>query len=149
MVGNFLVGSSSGLVAGVADMITRFSQSTIAYSIAYFTLVIVFTYFYTAVTFDPKSIATNLQKQGGFIQGIRPGPPTSAYLSHILNRTLIVGAVFLGTIAILPSLIQGATGVQAFQFLVGGTAVLIVVSVVLETIRQIRAQLAMREYESS
>lgn len=149
MVGNFLAGSGNSFIAGLADMITRFSQSTVAYSIAYFILVIIFTYFYTAVTFDPNSISTNLQKQGGFIQGIRPGPSTSAYLSHILNRTLIVGAIFLGTIAILPSIIQGATGVQAFQFLVGGTAVLIVVSVVLETVRQVRAQLAMREYETS
>ena len=157
MIGSFLTGSE-GFVGGLAGLITRFSQSTLAYSGAYFTLVVLFTYFYTAVTFDPKSIATNLQKQGGFIPGIRPGPPTAAHLTHILNRLLIVGALFLGLIAILPSLVQGSsflghTGGGAISgggisFLIGGTAVLIVVSVVLETMRQFRAQLAMREYET-
>ncbi|MCH8006417.1 MAG: preprotein translocase subunit SecY [Planctomycetes bacterium] len=153
MVGSFLV-DSGGFLGGLAGLMTSFSQSTLAYSAAYFTLVVLFTYFYTAVTFDPKSIATNLQKQGGFIPGIRPGPPTAGYLTHILNRLLIVGAMFLGLIAILPSLVQGTSflggGISqgGISFLIGGTAVLIVVSVVLETMRQFRAQLAMREYET-
>ena len=153
MIGSFLV-DSGGFLGGVAGLVTRFSQSTLAYSTAYFTLVVMFTYFYTAVTFDPKSIATNLQKQGGFIPGIRPGNPTAAHLTHILNRLLIVGAFFLGLIAILPSLVQGSSflggGIAGggISFLIGGTAVLIVVSVVLETMRQFRAQLAMREYET-
>ena len=149
MIGNFLVNSSIGIVASVASAVVQFSNGTLGYSVAYFVLVIIFTYFYTAVTFDPKNIATNLQKQGGFVPGIRPGASTAGHISHILNRTLLVGAIFLGVIAVLPSFVQGATNVQAFQFLVGGTSVLIVVSVVLETMRQIRAQIAMREYDKT
>ena len=117
------------------------------YGFCYFFLVVLFTYFYTAVTFNPDNIANNLQKQGGFVPGIRPGKPTAAHLHYILNRTLLIGALFLGTIAVLPSIIQGATGIGAFTFLIGGTSILIVVSVVLATIRQIEAQLVMREYE--
>jgi preprotein translocase subunit SecY len=111
-------------------------------------LVGLFTYFYTAVTFDPKSISQNLQKMGGFIPGIRPGESTANFMHYILNRVLLIGALFLGTIAVMPSIVGGATGVQSFQFLIGGTSLLIVVSVVLETMRQIRSQLQMREYES-
>ena len=85
---------------------------------------------------------------GGFIPGIRPGEPTASFLYYILNRILLIGALFLGGIAVMPSIIQGATGVTAFQFLVGGTSLLIVVSVVLETMRQIRSQLQMREYDT-
>lgn len=149
MIGNFLIHSPVAIVASIANAVVQFSNGTLGYSIAYFVLVIVFTYFYTAVTFDPKNIATNLQKQGGFVPGIRPGASTAAHISHILNRTLLVGAIFLGVIAVLPSFVQGATNVQAFQFLVGGTSVLIVVSVVLETMRQIQAQIAMREYDKT
>ncbi len=116
--------------------------------ILYFLLVIVFTYFYTAVTFDPKTIAENLQKMGGFVPGVRPGHSTAEFLKHILNRVLFTGAIFLGLIAVLPSIIGGATGVTGFTFLIGGTSLLIVVSVVLETMRQINAQLQMREYDT-
>jgi len=84
---------------------------------------------------------------GGFIPGIRPGKPTSDFLYYILNRVLLIGAVFLGTVAVLPSIVQGITGITSFGFLVGGTALLIVVSVALETVRQIDAQLTMRDYE--
>ncbi|MBI2003240.1 MAG: preprotein translocase subunit SecY [Candidatus Wildermuthbacteria bacterium] len=98
--------------------------------------------------FDPKSVSTNLQKMGGFIPGIRPGQATAHFISFILNRILLVGAVFLGLIAVMPSIVQGVTGITVFQFLVGGTALLIMVSVALETIRQFRAQLQMRDYES-
>jgi len=107
-----------------------------------------FTYFYTSVTFDPKAISTNLQKSGGFVLGVRPGPSTAQYLSYILNRVLLMGALFLGIIALMPSIVQGVTHVTVFQFLVGGTSLLIVVSVVLETMRQLRSQLQMREYET-
>ena len=106
-------------------------------------MIILFTYFYTAVTFDPKAIADNLQKQGGFIPGIRPGSATADLLYRILNRTTLIGAVFLGVIAVMPFMTQGATGVGA----IGGTALLIVVSVVLETMKQIDSQLVMREYK--
>jgi preprotein translocase subunit SecY len=110
-------------------------------------LVVLFTYFYTAVTFDPKNVAENLQKMGGFIPGIRPGKPTSDFIRYILNRVLLIGGVFLGLIAVLPSIIQGMTGVEVFSFAIGGTSLLIVVSVVLETKRQIESQLTMRDYE--
>ncbi|MBI2463310.1 MAG: preprotein translocase subunit SecY [Candidatus Spechtbacteria bacterium] len=147
MIASFAAASTNHLVIRISEYITKFSQGSWEYNLIYFILVVLFTYFYTAVTFEPHNIATNLQKQGGFIPGIRPGNPTSEYLSYILNRTLFVGALFLGTIAVFPSIIQGAVNIQAFRFLVGGTAVLIVVSVVLETVRQIRGQLAMRQYE--
>ncbi|MBI2587774.1 preprotein translocase subunit SecY [Candidatus Azambacteria bacterium] len=115
------------------------------YGIFYFLLVALFTYFYTAVTFDPKSIAENVQKAGGYVPGIRPGGPTAEFLSKILNRITLFGALFLGSIAVLPSIVQGATGLQALT--IGGTALLIVVSVVFETMKQVEAQLVMREYE--
>ena len=105
---------------------------------------ILFTYFYTAVTFDPKSISENIQKQGGYIPGIRPGPMTAQFLGYLLNRVTLVGAVFLGTIAIMPNIVQGFTGITAFT--VGGTSILIVVSVALETMKQVDAQLSMYEY---
>jgi preprotein translocase subunit SecY len=100
------------------------------------------------VTFDPKAIATNLQKMGGFIPGIRPGESTSNFMLFILNRVLLVGALFLGAIAIMPTIIGKLTGITVFQFFIGGTALLIAVSVVLDIMRQVKAQLEMREYES-
>ncbi len=147
MVANFLGGSSIEWLANLAQGVGRLFQNPWFYGFGYFALVVLFTYFYTAVTFDPKSVANNLQKMGGFIPGIRPGRPTSDFLYFILNRVLLFGAIFLGTIAVLPSIVQGATGITAFTFAIGGTALLIVVSVVLETMRQINAQLVMRDYE--
>ena len=108
----------------------------------------IFTYFYTAVTFDPKAISFNLQKAGGFIPGVRPGESTANFLYYVLNRILLIGALFLGTVAVLPTIVQGLTGITNFGFLIGGTALLILVSVALETMRQIRSQLQMREYEN-
>jgi preprotein translocase subunit SecY len=116
--------------------------------VVYFFLVFVFTYFYTAVTFDPETIADNLKKTGGFVPGIRPGESTARFLSFVLNRVLPFGALFLGLIAVMPSIIGNLTGVLVFRFLIGGTSLLIVVSVILETMRQINAQLQMREYET-
>jgi len=147
MIASFLA-SNQGMLGEFAKNINNLFQNQWFYNILYFVLVVVFTYFYTAVTFDPKAVSTNLQKMGGFIPGIRPGASTSGFLHYILNRVLLLGALFLGIIAILPSIIQGATGIQTFRFLIGGTSLLIVVSVVLETMRQIRAQLQMREYET-
>lgn len=148
MIANFLGASSTGVVVRIAEILNAFSANIWLYGFFYFFLVVLFTYFYTAVTFNPDTVATNLQKQGGFVPGIRPGKPTAQHLYYILNRTLLVGALFLGTIAVLPSVVQGMTGVTTFAFLVGGTSILIVVSVLLETIRQIDAQLAMRDYET-
>jgi len=147
MMANFLGASSIGWVAIFAQWIGRLFQNAWFYGIMYFALVFLFTYFYTAVTFDPKNVANNLQKMGGFIPGIRPGKSTSDFLYFILNRVLLFGAIFLGTIAVLPSIVQGVTGITAFGFVIGGTALLIVVSVVLETIREINSQLTIRDYE--
>jgi preprotein translocase subunit SecY len=129
------------------DAITNFLNNPWAYGIIYFILVFAFTFFYTAVTFDPKSISTNLQKMGGFIPGIRPGENTAQFLQSILNKVLVIGATSLGLIAVMPLIIQGITGIQEFAFMIGGTALIIIVSVALETMRQIDSQLEMREYD--
>jgi len=141
-------GTYAGWVGSVATSIGTIFNDVWIHGVLYFLLVILFTYFYTAVTFDPKTIAENLQKMGGFIPGVRPGKSTSDFMKHILNRVLFTGAIFLGLIAVLPSIVAGLTGVTGFTFLVGGTSLLIVVSVVLDTVRQINAQLQMREYET-
>ncbi len=144
VIANFFSTSSVAFVSNIARTINDLVQNQWVYGSAYFILVVLFTYFYTAVTFDPKSISENIQKQGGYIPGIRPGHPTSQFLMHLLNRVTLVGAVFLGLIAVLPSIVQGFTGVTAF--IVGGTSILIVVSVVLEIMKAIDAQLSMYEY---
>ena len=125
-------------------MITMF-QNQLFYGILYFVLVFGFTYFYTAVIFHPDRIAENLQKQGGFIPGIRPGKQTAEFIGTVSNRIMLAGALFLGAIAVLPLVMQAAFRMNAL--VLGGTSVLIVVAVVIETIKQIDAQLAMREYE--
>lgn len=147
MIAGFL-GGAEGMVGVVAQKVGDAFQNPWIYGILYFILVVLFTYFYTAVTFDPKAISSNLQKMGGFVPGIRPGASTANFMYYILNRVLLVGALFLGTIAVMPSIVGGITGVMVFSFLIGGTALLIVVSVVLDIMRQIKAQLQMREYET-
>jgi preprotein translocase subunit SecY len=147
MIAQFLTASNIAWLASAARSVVNIFQNQIFYNSMYFVLIVLFTYFYTAVTFDPKNIANNMQKMGGFVPGIRPGKSTADFLYFILNRVLLVGAIFLGLIAILPSIVGGATGVQTFSFIVGGTSLLIVVSVVLETLRQVESQLVMRDYE--
>ncbi|TFG35790.1 MAG: preprotein translocase subunit SecY [Parcubacteria group bacterium] len=147
MIANFL-GGTGGTLGNIAKQIGAFFDNAWVHGILYFILVVLFTFFYTAVTFDPKTISSNLQKMGGFVPGIRPGESTANFMQHILNRVLLIGALFLGTIAIMPTIIGAITGVMVFSFLIGGTALLIVVSVVLETMRQIKAQREMREYET-
>ncbi len=132
----------------MAEQISVFLETTWVYGALIFILVCLFTYFYTAVTFDPKNVSENLQKMGGFVPGIRPGRPTANHISYILNRVLFLGALFLATVAVLPMAISALTEVEAFGFLIGGASLIIIVSVVLETIRQINAQLQMREYET-
>ncbi len=122
-------------------------NNQVLYSAVYFFLVVLFTYFYTMVTFDPKEIAKNLQQAGGFVPGIRPGEPTAKFLSRLLNRITLFGAVFLGFVAILPNLTQMVTGIQRLS--IGGTALLIVVSVALETMKQVNSQLIVREYDAT
>ncbi len=146
MIGSFFANASNHWVAVVAKSLKNlFQQTGFWYGFIYFILVFLFTYFYTAVTFDPKSVASNLQKMGGFIPGIRPGKTTADFLNYILNRVLLIGATSLGVIAVMPYIVQNATGITTFT--IGGTGILIVVSVVLETVRQVESQLVMREYE--
>ncbi|MFH1186791.1 MAG: preprotein translocase subunit SecY [Candidatus Levyibacteriota bacterium] len=143
---NYLITSSNNLLHSVGVSITTwFNPDGIIYNLSYFLLVVGFTYFYTAVVFNPKKIAGEIQKYGGFIPGVRPGTATSNYLNYILTRITLAGAVFLGTIAIFPIIAKTFTNIQ--NLVLGGTSILIVVSVVLETIKSIEAQLVMRNYE--
>ena len=127
------------------EFFTNLFNNQMIYGSLYFLLVVIFTYFYTAITFDPKEISKNLQQSGGFIPGIRPGEATADVIAKTVNRTTLFGALFLGIIAILPNITQFFTGVQSFR--VGGTALLIVVAVALESMKQIESQLTIREYE--
>jgi len=141
----FIAIFSPDLSAKLFALVTSLFNNQLLYAIIYFLLVFVFTYFYTAVTFDPKEIAKNLQKSGGFIPGIRPGEPSGDFLSKLTKRITLFGAIFLGLVAILPNITQALTGVQILT--IGGTALLIVVAVALEIMKQIDSQLVMREYE--
>ncbi|HFC10737.1 MAG TPA: preprotein translocase subunit SecY [Candidatus Kaiserbacteria bacterium] len=131
-------------VASVSAWYASFVANPWQYGALYFLLVIVFTYFYTAITFDPKRISEDLQKSGAFIPGVRPGNETEKYVNAVVNRVTLPGAVFLGLIAVAPFIIQGLTGITTF--LIGGTALLIVVQVVLELVLKIDAQISLREY---
>lgn len=123
----------------------NFVQTSWLYSVVYFLLVVGFTFLYTNIVFNPDKIADQIKKQGGFIPGIRPGAATAGYLKHILYRTTLVGASFLGLVAVLPNIIQKATGITTLA--VGGTGILIIVSVVLETARELQSQLVMHNYD--
>jgi len=141
----FLQAKTPAVVHAAQSVISFFNNQTI-YGILYFFLVIGFTYFYTSIIFKPEQVAENLQKQGGFIPGMRPGKATEDYLQNTVNKIILPGAVFLGVIAVLPLVVQHATGLTALA--IGGTSLLIVVSVVLETFKQIDSQLTMRDYEN-
>jgi len=145
IISNFLANLSSWpIVAEYARSFTIFFNNQWVYGSAYFILVVLFTYFYTAVTFDPKLIAENLQRGGAFIPGVRPGEHTQDYIGNIVTRITLVGAVFLGIIAILPLIMQAFTANKSLA--IGGTSLLIVVSVVLDLLKKIDAQISMREY---
>lgn len=146
MLGGFLQAVPNQTVSNIAGTASRiFTPGGLTYNLVYFFLVIGFTYFYTAVIFNPVRIADDIKKYGGFIPGIRPGKPTADHLNYILTRITTAGALFLGTIAVLPSVVQGLTNVVTLT--IGGTGILIVVSVVLETAKQLEAMLVMRSYE--
>jgi len=145
MIANFFLHASNPTVANIAAAVNNIFKNQWFYGIVYFILVVLFTYFYTAVTFDPKNIAENLQKQGGFVPGIRPGQATAEYLLKVLNRITLTGALFLGIIAVLPFIVQGMTNLSTLT--IGGTGILIVVSVVIEIMKQIESQMIMRDYE--
>jgi preprotein translocase subunit SecY len=146
MILNFIVtfGTDFPTATAVAQRMIGWLANTWIYAVLYFALVFLFTYFYTAITFEPNTIATNLQKNGAFVPGVRPGSATATYLGNIVTRITLIGALFLGGIAVLPILMQAITGASALA--IGGTALLIVVSVILDLLRKIDAQITMREY---
>ncbi len=145
MIAQFLVQADSAWLVSTGNWINGLFQNQLIYAMLYFILVFAFTYFYTEVTFDPKKIAENLQKQGAFIPGIRPGKNTIDYLAYITHRITFFGALFLGSIAILPLIMRYFTNIQSLA--IGGASLLIVVSVATEIVKQIESQLTMREYE--
>lgn len=144
MFGTFFQGSSMTWLAGGATAMLEFLQNQWVYGLLYFFLVFIFTYFYTAVTFEPNQIAENLQKNGAFIPGVRPGGSTAEYLGRTITRITFVGALFLGLVAVLPIIVGNLTGIQ--NLAIGGTGLLIAVSVILDLSRRIDAQISIREY---
>jgi preprotein translocase subunit SecY len=136
--------ATNDMVKSISLALNNFIINAWIHGILYFILVVLFTYFYTAVTFDPDQISKNLQQGGAFIPGVRPGVSTSEYLARVLTRITLVGALFLGAIAVLPLIVQSVSGISSVA--VGGTALLIVVSVVIDLIKKIQAQITMREY---
>ncbi|MBU4256972.1 preprotein translocase subunit SecY, partial [Patescibacteria group bacterium] len=145
MIAQFFIHAKSAWIAKASEWTISIFQNQLFYGIIYFLLVFAFTYFYTEVIFHPAQIAENLQKQGGFIPGIRPGRHTSEYLANTTHKIIFAGALFLGIIAILPLIMRYFTGMESLA--VGGTSLLIVVAVVIETVKQVESQLTMREYE--
>lgn len=144
MLINVLSTFNIGGLDRVSELMMLFLNNQPAYAVVYFILVILFAFFYTAVTFDPDSMAKNLQRNGAFVPGLRPGAATSEYFGGLITRLTLVGAIFLGLVAVLPLGMQMATGIAALA--IGGTALLIVVNVVLDLLRRVDAQVAMREY---
>jgi preprotein translocase subunit SecY len=146
LLANFLLTVKNPFLASVGQFFAaNFSPESLLYNVVYFTLVVGFTYFYTAVIFNPEKISEEIQKYGGFIPGIRPGKQTAHYLNFIITRITLAGALFLGIIAVLPSIIPLLTGTQTL--LVQGTSILIVVSVVIETVKILETHMVTRSYE--
>lgn len=146
MLGRFLESSPNQVISGIARFFsTAFNPGSPVYNVSYFVLVVGFTYFYTAVIFNPVKIADEIKKHGGFIPGIRPGSPTADYLNYIISRITFAGAFFLGLIAILPSIAQKIFNISTLS--IGGTGILIVVSVILETTKMIESTVQMRGYD--
>lgn len=145
-IASYFTVSSVDWVKNVATTMQRvFDTTNWYYWLFYFLLVVGFTFFYTMVVFQQQNIAETLQKNGGFVPGIRPGKPTSDYFNGVLNRITWAGALFLGLVAVLPFIVEGVTGVRQIQ--ISSTSLLIVVGVVLDTMKQLEAQLLMRQYE--
>lgn len=144
MLAQLLSTSKSALAVTIATKIQMILGNTWIYGIIYFLLIVLFTFFYTAVTFDPVKTSENLQKGGAFIPGHRPGENTTAYISDVLMKVTTVGALFLGAVAILPIILSGVTGISTIS--IGGTSLLIAVSVVIDLIKKIDAQVSMRRY---
>lgn len=145
LLANFFKTAKLPWIVDVSDFILKVFNNQVFYGALYFVLVFAFTYFYTSVVFHPQQIAENLQKQGGFVPGIRPGRSTAEYIGNVSNRIMLAGALFLGIVAVLPLVAKAAFNMSSL--VIGGASIIIVVSVVIETMRQIDAQLDMREYE--
>lgn len=144
MLFQFLGTIDNVTIQNIANNVNAFLSNQLYYGIIYFILVFLFTYFYTAVTFDPDSMAENLQKTGAFVPGVRPGESTAKHIGNILSRITLVGALFLGVIAVLPVIVTSISGITSLT--IGGTALLIAVSVVIDLIKKVDAQVSMREY---
>jgi preprotein translocase subunit SecY len=145
MIAQFFVHARSEWIVNAANWVIKVWSNQLIYGIMYFVLVFAFTYFYTEVIFHPERIAENLQKQGAFIPGIRPGQHTQEYLANTAYKVIFVGALFLGLIAVMPLIIKSFTQINSLA--IGGTSILIVVAVVIDMVKQIESQLTMREYE--
>lgn len=145
VIAQFFLNAKTAVLRDIATWTLQLFQNQLFYGVTYFLLVFLFAYFYTAVIFHPDQVAENIQKQGGFIPGIRPGTATAEYLGWVVNRLLLSGALFLSLIAVLPLIVQQFTGNASL--VIGGTSILIIVAVVIDSVKQIEAQLTMREYE--
>jgi preprotein translocase subunit SecY len=145
MIAQFFLTAKTAFLVSAAKWVIEVFNNQIFYGVTYFLLVFAFTYFYTQVVFHPDQISENLQKQGGFIPGIRPGAHTAEYLKNTTNRIILAGALFLGLIAVIPLVMRSFTGLTTLT--IGGTSLLIVVSVVIETFKKVESQLTMRDYE--
>lgn len=144
MIVQFFKNSSNTTLLNIANNVSDFFSNTLYYGIVYFILVVLFTYFYTAISFDSTKTAEDLQKSGAFIPGYRPGVATADYIGSVLSKITLVGALFLGIIAVLPIILEGITGMNSIA--IGGTSLLIAVSVIIDFVKKVDAQLTMREY---
>jgi preprotein translocase subunit SecY len=144
MITNFLSVIDNPTIQTIVRGVAAFSANQLAYGISYFLLVFFFTYFYTAVTFDPDAMSKNLQRSGAFILGVRPGESTAKHIGNIVSRITFIGALFLGLIAVIPLIIQAISGITSLT--IGGTALLIAVSVIIDLIKKVDAQLSLKEY---
>lgn len=144
MIVQFFKNSSNTTLLNIANNVSDFFSNTLYYGIVYFILVVLFTYFYTAISFDSTKTAEDLQKSGAFIPGYRPGVATADYIGSVLSKITLVGALFLGIVAVLPIILEGVTGMNSIA--IGGTSLLIAVSVIIDFVKKVDAQLTMREY---
>ncbi|HEX9270447.1 MAG TPA: preprotein translocase subunit SecY [Candidatus Limnocylindria bacterium] len=144
-IAQYFTNSETDWLKNASTQVVTLFQNAFVYNSLYFVLVVAFTFFYTAFTFIPNDVADNIKRYGGFIPGIRPGRPTAEFLGRVVTRITIAGALFLGIVAVMPTLVGDLTGVQTLRL--GGTSILIVVGVVVETMKQLEAQLLMRSYE--
>lgn len=144
LIGTLATTINVAWIQNMSAQVVSFTSNQLYHGIMYFVLVVLFTYFYTAVTFDPEATAHNLQRSGAFIPGVRPGETTELYISGVLTRITLVGALFLGIIAVLPVIIQTFTGITSIS--IGGTSLLIAVSVIIDLIKKLDGQISLREY---